>query len=54
MSEKPIRFSKHALDRLPDRGATEEEVRRAVREGAREPAKQGRHMFRLNLPFNDF
>ena len=54
MSEKPIRFSKHALDRLPDRGATEEEVRRAVREGAREPAKQGRQMFRLNLPFNDF
>jgi hypothetical protein len=54
MSEKPIRFSNHALDRLADRGATEEEVRRAVREGALEPAKEGRHMFRLNLSFNNF
>lgn len=53
MSEKPIRFSKHALDRLADRGATEEEVCLAVRKGSREPAKQGRHMFRLNLTFND-
>jgi hypothetical protein len=52
-SEKPIRFSRHALDRLADRGATEEEVCRAVREGACEPAKLGRQMFRLNLPFND-
>jgi DNA topoisomerase VI subunit B len=52
MIEKQIRFSRHALDRLADRGATEEEVRQAVREGAREPAKLGRHLCRLNLQFD--
>jgi len=52
MIEKPIRFSGHARDRLVDRGATEEEVCRAVREGACEPAKLGRSVYRLNLQFN--
>jgi len=38
---KRIIFSKHALERLKDRGASEEEVEKAIREGERIPAKRG-------------
>lgn len=49
---KNIVFSQHALDQLADRGASEEEVERSIREGEEVPAKKGRRAFRKNFPFN--
>jgi len=49
---KPIIFSPHALDQLKDRGTTEEEVKRAIQEGERAPAKEKRITFRKNFLFN--
>ena len=49
---KTIVFSQHALDQLIDRGASKEEVRRAVREGEQVPAKRGRKSFRKNFHFD--
>ena len=37
---------------MGDRGASEDEVRKAIEEGSSEPARKGRIMFRKNLPFN--
>jgi hypothetical protein len=48
---KLIEFSQHALDQLSDRGATQEEVIKAIREGEQIPAKKGRLAFRKNFPF---
>lgn len=39
---KAIRFTKHALVQCRERGATEKEVREAIEQGSREPAKSGR------------
>jgi hypothetical protein len=47
---KPIRLTAHAREQCAERGATEDEVRRAIREGTHEPAKHGRMLCRLNLP----
>lgn len=47
-----IRFHPHALDRIEERGATEEEVRATVEMGERFPAKFGRVGFRRNFPFD--
>jgi len=49
---KPILFSQHALDQMPDRGATREEVEAAIRSGELSPAKGKRLSFRKNFPFN--
>jgi hypothetical protein len=49
---KPIRLSKHAQEQAKERGATEHEVKEAVRKGAREPVKRGREMCRYNFVFN--
>ena len=49
---KPIIFSPHALDQLKDRGTTEEEVKRAIQEGERAPAKEKRIAFRKNFLFD--
>ncbi len=46
-----IRLSQHALEQCEERGASKEEVLRAVREGLREPARQGRIVCRLNADF---
>ena len=46
-----IVFSEHALERMEERGASRQEVRTAVREGGRLPARQGRTAFRLAFPF---
>ena len=51
MSVKPIQLTRHARERCEARGATEDEVIRAVRNGLREPARHGREMCRLNVPF---
>ena len=47
-----IRFHPHALERLYERGATEEEVRATVLGGESFPAKFGRAGFRRNFSFN--
>jgi len=49
---KYIRLTRHALEQLVERGATEEEVTEAIRRGARERAKRGRFMYRLNFQYN--
>ncbi|MBI3961798.1 MAG: DUF4258 domain-containing protein [Deinococcus sp.] len=48
---KPIRLTKHAQEQCIERGATEAEVRQAVEQGSREPAKMGRVVCRFNFPF---
>jgi len=48
---KPIRFTRHAGEQCRERGAYEDEVVRAVREGAWEPAQRGRMLCRFNFPF---
>jgi len=49
---KPIEFSKHAREKMLDRGASEDEIRAAIRTGNAEPARKGRVMFRKNFVFN--
>ncbi len=49
---KPIRFSKHALEQMAERGAEEEEVVETIRSGENVPAKKGRRGFRRNLQYN--
>lgn len=49
--EKPIVFSTHALKRMRERGAREEDVREAIRTGQREPAQRGLFSYRLNVEF---
>ena len=48
---KPVRFTAHARVQCAERGATEAEVVKAVREGARELARSGRELYRLNLTY---
>lgn len=48
---KPIVFTLHAQERIRERGATEEQVRQAIRDGQREPAQRGLFLYRLNLEF---
>jgi len=48
---KKIIFSKHSLGQIGDRGATREEVRKAIQEGEKISAKKGRLAFRKNLLF---
>ena len=50
-SSKPIVFTAHALLRMKERGASEEDVREAIRVGQREPAQRGLFLCRLNLEF---
>ncbi|MBI1876710.1 MAG: hypothetical protein HYR94_00445 [Chloroflexi bacterium] len=48
-----VRFHPHALERLAERGATEDEVEVTVEQGEQFPAKFGRAGFRRNFPFDD-
>ncbi|MBI5409788.1 MAG: DUF4258 domain-containing protein [Nitrospirae bacterium] len=50
--EKAVRFSRHALDNMADRGASEEEVELTIRTGERSPAKKGRLSFRKNFSYD--
>lgn len=50
---KDIEFSQHAIDQLSDRGATQEETIKAIREGEPVPAKKGRQAFRKNFSFEE-
>lgn len=47
--EKPIIFSRHALENLFDRGASTGEAEQAIRTGERLPAQKGRIAFRKNF-----
>ncbi len=49
---KRIRLSKHAHEQAEERGATQAEVREAIRKGSREAAKNGREICRYNFVFN--
>jgi hypothetical protein len=53
MSEgkNPIIFTNHALARMRERGAREEDVHEAIRIGQREPAQRGLVSYRLNVEF---
>ena len=48
---KRIRLTRHAQEQAAERGATESEVKEAVRKGSRQPAKLGREMCRYNFVF---
>ena len=48
---KPIRLSGHARDNLRYRGATEEEVKEAIRTAPRRPAELGRLECRKDFPY---
>ena len=49
---KRIRLSKHAQEQALERGATEAEVKEAVRKGSRETTIRGREICRYNFAFN--
>jgi hypothetical protein len=46
-----VLFHPHAIERLTERGASEQEVVATVEEGERFAAKFGRSGFRRNFPF---
>jgi hypothetical protein len=48
---KPIEFTAHALHRMRERGASDQNVREAIRIGQKEPAERGLFMYRLNVEF---
>ncbi len=47
-----IRLHPHAIERMRERGATLDEITRALEHGERFPAKFGRTGFRRNFPFD--
>lgn len=49
---KRIRLTRHAQEQAAERGATDSEVKEAVRKGSRQPAKLGREMCRYNFTFD--
>jgi len=49
---RKIRYSKHALAQMSERGACCDEVQQAIFNGEKVPAKRGRHAFRINIQFN--
>ena len=51
-ARKPIVFTKHAREKMADRGVSEQEVVEAIRVGRREPAQRGLCQFRLNLEYH--
>ena len=48
---KPVVFTRHARERMQERGAWQEDVRAALRLGQREPAQRGLTRYRLNIEF---
>ena len=47
-----VRFSKHALTQMGERGAIRSEVVKAIQEGEEIPAKIGRRSYRINFQYN--
>jgi hypothetical protein len=52
MLNKKIHFTKHALERCTERGATEEEVIQTIRESPWKPAKGGKIECKKAFVFN--
>lgn len=50
-TQKPIIFTTHALERMRERGAREDDVKEAIRIGMKEPAQRGLVIYRMNLEF---
>jgi len=48
---KPIRLTQHAREQCSERGASEYEVKQAITNGSREPAKRDRILCQYNFPF---
>ncbi len=48
---KPVVFTRHARERMQERGVEEEAVRAALRLGQRESARRGLVQYRLNIEF---
>lgn len=48
---KPIRLTTHAREQARERGATEAEIKEAIAQGSREPAKHERELCRYNFKF---
>ena len=48
-----IRYHPHALERMKERGATEDEVETTVKQGEQFPTKFNRTGFRRNFSFNN-
>jgi hypothetical protein len=48
-----VHFHPHALNRMTERGVTEDEVKATVEQGEKFPAKFGRTGFRRNFMFED-
>ncbi len=51
-ARKPIFISPHAAEQAHHRGASPADIEVAIRNGAREPVRQGRWQYRYNLEFN--
>ncbi|MBZ5560955.1 MAG: DUF4258 domain-containing protein [Acidobacteriia bacterium] len=49
---KTLHFAVHAREQCEERGATQAEVKQAIEDGVREPAKRGRFIYRLNFQYN--
>ena len=49
---KKIRLTGHAIEQCAERGTNESEVKEAIEQGAPEPAKHGRTLYRANFQFN--
>ncbi len=47
-----VRFSRHALVQMAERGAARSEVVKVIQEGEEIPAKIGRRSYRLNFQYN--
>lgn len=48
-----IRYHPHALERMKERGATEDEVETTVKQGEQFPTRFNRTGFRRNFSFNN-
>jgi hypothetical protein len=49
---KPIRLTNHAREQARERGASEAEIRHAITNGSRQPAKHARVLCRFNFPYD--
>ena len=48
---KEVYFTRHAIERMRQRGASEDEVRETIRNGELLEAREGRMAVRKNFPF---
>jgi len=48
----PIRFTNHAREQARERGANETEIRHAITNGSRQPAKHARVLCRFNFNYD--